>query len=34
VPEQIAVAEAAVSVLGKGRMIRHRIGQIQTAEMA
>ena len=31
--QQIAVSETAVSVLGEGRVIRHRGGQIETAEM-
>lgn len=34
VPQQIAVAEAAVSALGEGRVVGHRIGQIEPAEPA
>ena len=30
--QQVAVAEAAMTVLGEGRMIRHRHGQIKAAE--
>jgi hypothetical protein len=33
-PQQIAVAETTMPVLGKGRMVGNRLGQIEAAEPA